>query len=159
MARQDGVRKWLFLNVVASGSTSFSSPAGGCANLQKRPSTTVAKQTEQNRRRELERGFNGIEDNREVRIRTIKELGRAYLDDYRVRHKGVVFAEYAVGNVIRHLGAVMAVDVSEQTVTAYQTTRLKEEAAPKTINEDVVSSSDCSGKLETSSARGFAAET
>jgi integrase len=31
----------------------------------------------------------------------------------------------------------MAVDVTEQTVTTYQTTRLKEEAAPKTINEEV----------------------
>ena len=31
----------------------------------------------------------------------------------------------------------MAVDVTERTVTAYQTTRLKEGAAPKTINEEV----------------------
>jgi len=31
----------------------------------------------------------------------------------------------------------MAVDVTEQTVTVYQTTRLKEGAAPKTINEEV----------------------
>jgi integrase len=85
----------------------------------------------------LERGFNGVEDNREDRIRTIKELARDYLDDYRVRHKAVVFAEYAIGNVIRHLGPVMAVDLTEQTVTAYQTTRLKEGAAPKTINEEV----------------------
>jgi integrase len=103
----------------------------------KTTSKTVAKQAEQNRRRELERGFNGVEDNREERIKTIRELGRTYLDDYRVRHRGVVFAQYAVGNVIRHLGAVMAVDVTEQTVTAYQTTRLKEAAAPKTINEEI----------------------
>src|ERR1035437_550426 len=103
----------------------------------KTTSKTVAKQAEQNRRRELERGFNGVEDNREDRIRTIRELGRLCPDEYRVRHKGVVFAEYAVGNVIRHLGAVMAVDVTEQTVTAYQTTRLKEVAAPKTINEEI----------------------
>lgn len=50
----------------------------------------------------------------------IKELGHVYLDDYRLRHKSIVFAEYAVGNVIRHVGALMAVDVTEQTVTAYQ---------------------------------------
>jgi hypothetical protein len=53
----------------------------------KTTSKTVAKQAEQNRRRELERGFNGVEDNREDRIRTIKELGRDYLDEYRVRHR------------------------------------------------------------------------
>src|SRR6202451_3797033 len=78
----------------------------------KTTSKTVAKQAEQNRRRELERGFNGVEDNREERIRTIKELARDYLDDYRVRHKGVAFAEYAVANVVRHLGPVMAVDLT-----------------------------------------------
>jgi len=31
----------------------------------------------------------------------------------------------------------MAVDVTDQTVKTYQTTRLKESAAPKTINEEV----------------------
>jgi integrase len=103
----------------------------------KTTSKTVARLAEQKRRRQLEDGFNGVDDNREERIRSIKELGHSYLDDYRLRHKSVVFAEYAVGNVIRHVGAVMAVDVTEQTVTTYQTTRLKEGAAPKTINEEV----------------------
>jgi integrase len=103
----------------------------------KTTSKTVARLAEQKRRRQLEDGFNGVEDNREERIRSIKELGHAYLDDYRLRHKSIVFAEYAVGNVIRHVGALMAVDITEQTVTAYQTTRLKEGAAPKTINEEV----------------------
>ena len=103
----------------------------------KTTSKTVARLAQQKRRRQLEDGFNGVDDNRDERIRSIRELGRAYLEDYRLRHKSIVFAEYAVGNVVRHLGAVMAVDVTEQTVTAYQTTRLKESAAPKTINEEV----------------------
>jgi integrase len=103
----------------------------------KTTSKTVARLAEQKRRRQLEDGFNGVDDNREERIRSIKELGHSYLDGYRLRHKSIVFAEYAVGNVIRHVGTVMAVDVTEQSVTAYQTTRLKEGAAPKTINEEV----------------------
>ncbi len=103
----------------------------------KTKSKTVAKQAEQKRRRQLEDGFNGVEDNREERIRSIKELGRTYLDNYKLRHKSIVFAKYAVGNVIRHVGAMMAVDITEQTVIAYQTTRLKDSAAPKTINEEV----------------------
>jgi integrase len=45
--------------------------------------------------------------------------------------------EYALGNVTRHLGEQMAVEVAEKTVKAYQSDRLKEEAAPKTINEEV----------------------
>jgi hypothetical protein len=103
----------------------------------KMTSKTVAKLAEQNRRRELEGGFNGIQDKREERIRSVRELGDIYLDDYRLRHKSIVYAEYALGNVILHLGPTMAVDVTEQTVTAYQTARLKEGAAPKTINEEV----------------------
>jgi hypothetical protein len=103
----------------------------------KTTSKTVAKLAEQKRRRQLEDGFNGVDDNREERIRSVKELGRAYLDDYKLRHKSGVFAEYAVGNVTRHLGATMAVDVTERTVIEYQTARLTEKAAAKTINEEV----------------------
>jgi integrase len=103
----------------------------------KTTSKTVAKLAEQKRRRELELGFNGVEDRRDERIKTVSELGTAYLEDYRLRHKSVNFAEYAVGNVKRHLGELMAVDVTEQTVTTYQTVRLKENAAPKTINEEI----------------------
>ena len=103
----------------------------------KTTSKTVAKLAEQKRRRELEQGFNGLEDSRDERIKTLNELALTYLEDYRLRHKSVNFAEYAVRNVKRHLGELMAVDVTDQTVTAYQTTRLKENAAPKTINEEI----------------------
>ncbi|MEK7750867.1 MAG: site-specific integrase [Acidobacteriota bacterium] len=103
----------------------------------KTTSKTVAKLAEQKRRRELEEGFNGLKDTRDERIKTIKELVAAYLEDYKLRHKSVTFAEYAVGNLKRHLGELMAVDVTDKTVKAYQTARLKEKAAPKTINEEV----------------------
>src|SRR5277367_6608202 len=103
----------------------------------KTTSKTVAKLAEQNRRQELEVGFNGVQDKREERIRSIREISRDYLTEYELRHKSIVFAEYAVGNLLRNLGAAMAVDVTEHTVTTYQTARLKEKAAPKTINEEV----------------------
>ena len=103
----------------------------------KTTSKTVAKQAEQNRRRELERGFNGVEDSRENRIRSVKELAAEYLDDYCLRHKSGVFAQYAVGHVARHVGASMVVDITDKTVREYQTARLKERAAPKSINEEV----------------------
>jgi len=103
----------------------------------KTPSKTVAKLAEQKRRRELEQGFNGLEDSRAERVRTLKELAAVYLEEYKLRHRSVTFAEYAVGNVIRHLDAVMSFDVTDKTVKAYQTARLKENAAPKTINEEV----------------------
>jgi integrase len=98
---------------------------------------TLARMAEQKRRRQLEEGFNGLADKRDERIRTINELAGEYLAEYKLRHKSVTFAEYALGNVTRHLGEQMAVEVAENTVKAYQSDRLKEKAAPKTINEEV----------------------
>jgi integrase len=103
----------------------------------KTTSKTVAKQAEQNRRRELERGFNGVEDVREDRVRSVKTIATEYLEQYCLRNKSGVYARYAVGHVTRHLGKMMVVDVTDKTVTEYQTARLKEGAAPKTINEEV----------------------
>jgi hypothetical protein len=60
---------------------------------------TLARIAEKNRRRELEEGFNGIADERDERIRAIKELAEAYLAEYKLRHKAVTYAEYALGNV------------------------------------------------------------
>jgi len=103
----------------------------------KTTSKTVAKTAEQNRRRELERGFNGIADNREERIRPVKEVAAGYLKDYSLRHEASVFAKYAVRHICRLLGTTMVVDVTEKTVKEYQTQRLREKASPKTINEEV----------------------
>jgi integrase len=103
----------------------------------KTTSKTVAKEAEKKRHRELEEGFNGLEDTRDERIKTVKELAKEYLEDYKLRHRSVTFAEYALGNVTGHLGELMAVDVTDKTVKHYQTVRLKEKAAPKTINEEV----------------------
>jgi integrase len=112
--------------------------AGQCIRESaKTTSKTLAKQAEQNRRRELEEGFNGITDRREERIRTIKDLADTYLDAYKLRMKAVPFAEYALGHLTQHLGKQMAIEVTEKTVKDYQTARLKEKAAPKTINEEV----------------------
>jgi integrase len=103
----------------------------------KTSSKTVAKQAEQNRRRELERGFNGVEDVRDHRVRSVKEIAAGYLEQYCLRNKSGVFARYAVSHLNAHLGKMMVVDVTEKTVIGYQTARLKEGAAPKTINEEV----------------------
>jgi integrase len=104
----------------------------------KTKSKTVAREAEKRRRRELEEGFNGISDVRNERIRDIAELAETFLRDYKVRQpKSVRFAEYAIGHLRRVLGELMAVDVTDKTVIEYQTERLKEHAAPKTINEEV----------------------
>ena len=101
-------------------------------------SKTVARGAEQKRRRELEEGFNNFEDARQERVRTIRELGDAYLASYKLRNpQSAVFAGYAVRHVQRLLGERMLVDVNEQMVKEFQDKRLAEGAAPKTSNEEV----------------------
>ena len=46
-------------------------------------------------------------------------------------------AEYAIGHVVRLVGDALLVDIDESTILKYQTDRLKESAAPKSINEEV----------------------
>ena len=104
----------------------------------KTASKTVAKEAEKQRRRELENGFNGISDSRDERVRSIGDLASSFLEDYRVRQpRSATFAEHAMGHVNRLLGELMAVDITDRIFIKYQTDRLKEKAAPKTINEEV----------------------
>ena len=103
----------------------------------KTSSKTVARAAERQRRRELEEGYNNIGDRRDERVQPIAAIAKAYLDDYKLKHRSGTFAEYAVGHVVRHLGRLLAVDVSTETVKQYQVARLKEKASPKSINEEV----------------------
>jgi integrase len=104
----------------------------------KTTSKTVAKLAEQARRRDLEKGFNGVSDERQERIRNLDQLATGFLADYKVRQpKSAKFARYALGHVTRLSGDLMAVDVTDKAVVKYQTDRLKENAAPKTINDEV----------------------
>jgi len=100
-------------------------------------SKTVAKEAEKTRRRELEHGINGLASPRSGRVRTIKDVAEEYLSDYRLRHRGVKFAQHAVGHVVRILGEKMVVEIGESTVKDYQSDRLRERAAPKTINDEI----------------------
>lgn len=96
----------------------------------KTTSKTVAKLVEQARRRELEKGFNGLSDERQERIRNLDELATTFLADYKVRQpKSADFAQHAIGHVVRLMGDLMAVDVTDRSVVRYQTDRLKETAA------------------------------
>ena len=98
---------------------------------------TLAIEAEKKRRRELEKSFNGIEDNRRDRIRPISEVAAEFMLAYELRNpRSSTFAEYAVGHLTRLLGKIMVVDINDVTVKEYQTARLKEKAAPKSINEE-----------------------
>ena len=103
----------------------------------KSTSKTVAKDAEKQRRRELEAGFHNITDIRQQRIRSLEEIIDEYLVGYRLRNRAPRFAKYALGHVSRLLGNKLAVDVDASAVLKYQEDRLREGAAPKSINEEV----------------------
>ncbi len=104
----------------------------------KSTSKLIARGAEQRRRRELEEGFNNFEDVRQERVRTIRDVGNEFLASYRLRNpQSAIFADYAVAHVQRLIGDRMLVEVGEQTITEFQDLRLREKAAPKTINEEV----------------------
>ena len=98
---------------------------------------TLAKKAEEKRRRELEEGYNDLLDHRDARVQKLSVVAESYLNDYVLRHRSEQFARYAIGHLTRHLGDRLVVDISDKTVKSYQNTRLKEAAAPKTINEEV----------------------
>lgn len=99
---------------------------------------TVATEAEKNRRLELERSFNAVEDRRRERVRSVSEVADQFFEDYKVRNpKSETFAGYALGHVKRLVGKTMVIDVDVETVKTYQTDRLKEKASPKSINEEV----------------------
>lgn len=100
-------------------------------------SKTVAKQAEQQRRRELESGFNNIEDERHRNVRTLLHQATEYLESYALRNRSKTFAEYAIKHLVEFLGSRMLVDIDDGAVREYQDARLKQKAAPKTINEEV----------------------
>jgi hypothetical protein len=74
------------------------------------------------RRREPELGYNGLES-RKDRVSTIAEVAAVYLDEYRLKHKAVTFAEYAVRHLCKHLGSKMTVEISGATINQYQNQR------------------------------------
>jgi hypothetical protein len=73
----------------------------------KTASKTVAKEAEKQRRRELEKGFNGLSDSRDERVRSIDDLASSFLEDYGVRQpRSAAFAKHAIGHVSRLLGEI-----------------------------------------------------
>jgi integrase len=104
----------------------------------KSPSKTLAKASEQKRRRELEEGFNNFTDVRHERVRTMRDIAEDFLEEYKLRlPRSAVFAEYAVNHIKRLIGDKMLVDVNEACVIRYQNERLTEKASPKSVNEEV----------------------
>jgi len=46
----------------------------------------------------------------------LADIAEDYLADYRLRYRGITFAEYAVGHVVRLLGDKLVVDIDDAAV-------------------------------------------
>ncbi|HTF67696.1 MAG TPA: site-specific integrase, partial [Edaphobacter sp.] len=71
------------------------------------------------------------------RVRTVANAAAVYLKEYKLKHRAVSFAEYAVRHLCEHLGSVMLAAINDGAISDYQLARLEEKAAPKTINDEV----------------------
>jgi len=106
----------------------------------KTKSKTVAKEAEKTRRRELEEGYNNITpEDRNRRILTLAKAADEYQEQYEARNSpnAARYSEYCIKHLVEHLGNKMLIEITDHAVIAYQQARLKEEAAGKTINEEV----------------------
>jgi integrase len=106
----------------------------------KTPLKTIARDAEQQRRRELEKTLAGLPvEKRERRIHAIKELIAAYLKHYGDSHraKSVIFAEQRLAHVERILGSALLPDLTEERIREYIHQRLAEGVSGRTVNMEV----------------------
>lgn len=116
------------------------------ANVRIRESTkasskTLAKEAEKNRRRELEKGYNGLAtEDRSRRVQTFRQAAQPFLADYKLRHSpySASYMKYCISHLNAHVGDMMLIEIGVDTVLAYQKARLLERSSPKTINEEVL---------------------
>jgi integrase len=101
---------------------------------------SIARDAQKARRRELELGYNGLSTtstNRKRRLETIAELSVPYLEQYRLKRRAPSFAECCIRRLLEHVGSMLPMEINADSIAEYQSARLKQQAAPKSINEEV----------------------
>jgi integrase len=115
------------------------------------PLKTIAREAEQDRRRELEKTLAGMPiEKRENRINSVADLVQIYLERYELDHRGrqksILFAKGRLAHVTRLLGNSRLPDVTEDAVRRYIKTRITEKVCGRTINMEVGEFSRAIGK-------------
>lgn len=104
-------------------------------------SKTVAKEAERKRRRELEEGYNGLtKEDRSWRVVTFAEAADSYFADYKLKHRphSVSYMRNCLAHLKEHVGDMLLIEIGVVTVKEYQSSRLRQEASAKCINEEVM---------------------
>jgi integrase len=112
---------------------------------------TLAREAEQNRRREMERAFVGAPmQKRETRVDSVADIVKSYLMGYELDHRGreqsILFAKGRLAHVTRLLGSSLMPDMTEAAIRGYITTRIEEKVSGRTINMEVGELSRAIGK-------------
>ncbi len=102
-------------------------------------SKQAAEKVERSVRMRLESGYSEAvqQEERAQGRKSIKDAADEFLEAYKVKHRAPTFAEYALGHVARLLGDRLILEITPGIVKSYQTDRLAEKAAPKSINDEV----------------------
>lgn len=103
----------------------------------KSTSKEVARRAELKRRRDLDEGFHGLRK-REA-PQTFNTASGRWLEDKKptLAPKSYLIEKTNLGHLLPELGQALLTDIDATRISRYQQARLKEKAAPKTINLEV----------------------
>lgn len=99
----------------------------------------AAEAVEAKEKERLKKPFEQIleDEAREQQRKTVAVVADEFLKDYKVKHPDDTWADYGLRPVKRLLGSKLVLEITDSVVQRYQTDRLTEEAAAKSINEEV----------------------
>jgi len=100
-------------------------------------SKTVAKSAERTRRRELEEGFNGISKAKRAQLFSIAAENWLEAKKAHLSPRSVIIETLNLKHLKPVFGGMLICDIRGDEVAAYQSGRLRQDAAPKTINLEV----------------------
>jgi integrase len=94
---------------------------------------------ERRQRERLQKSYGQVvaDEARVQQRKTIQQAAEEFLEEYQTKHRSATYAQYALGHVKRLLGDKLVVEITPKVVKGYQTSRLRQPAGPKTINDEV----------------------
>jgi integrase len=107
----------------------------------KASSKTLAKEAEKNRRRELEKGYNGISsEDRSKRVQTLSQAADQLLADYALKNSAnsLRYLKQRIVHIKAHMGDMMLIEIGDTAISGYQTARLQAGASGSSINAEVM---------------------
>ena len=103
----------------------------------KSTSKTVAQDAQRSRRRELERGYNGIDKSQRAQLFSVAAEGWLEAKKAHLSLRSVSIEKLNLKHLKPVFGGMLLCDISGDNIAAYQSRRLRQDSAPKTINLEV----------------------